>query len=132
MKYLIILIILFVNLAHADVKIIASKSCKVDLLSKKDVKDLFMIKKKSISGESVIVIDSTEKDIYKVFVKEYMNKSLKNIKTYWVRMLFTGRKIPPKKLSLQDITSLDSKKSCYITYAKVDKTPKGWKEITVK
>ena len=92
----------------------------------------FLGKKKTINAEPIVVLDSSEKKIYKKFAKEYIHKSLRKMKTYWVRMLFTGKKIPPKKFSLQELSTLDSQNSCYISYMEEEKIPTNWKEISIK
>ena len=133
MKYLIILSIIIFDFANADIEIIASPSCKVEVIAKSDIKKLFMLKKRRISKESIKIIDSSEKITYKKFIKQYMNKSPRRMKTYWTRMLFTGKKIPPKKLSLGELNSLDNSRACYLTYI-IDEElkPKDWKTIKIK
>ncbi|CAA6811386.1 MAG: Unknown protein [uncultured Sulfurovum sp.] len=133
MKNFIILTIVFLTFANANVQIVTSKSCKLESISKSDVKKLFMLKKTEIDKEKIKVIDSTNKELYNDFIVTYLNKSVRKIKTYWVRMLFTGKKIPPKKLSLEDLKKLDDKETCHFAYvAKENDMPKEWKIIKIK
>jgi len=132
MKKTIILIMFFISFLNADIDIIASPSCKIDVLSIHEVKNIFMIKKRSIEDESIIVLDSKDKNTYAIFIKEYLNKSTRKMKVYWTRMLFTGKKIPPKKLSIEELNNLDTHNSCYLSYAEEYNIPKGWSIVNIK
>ena len=132
MKYFIILIILCMRPLNAEIEIIASQTCQIEELSSYEIKNLFMIKKSLISNQAVIILDRSEKDIYKFFLKQYLKKSTRKMKVYWVRMLFTGKKIAPKKISMNKLITLDTNNSCYITYSKAQKKPKDWKSIKIK
>jgi len=132
MKKFIILIITLITFLDADIKIIASPICKVESLSQNEIKNIFMLKKRSIEEEPVNVLDSLDKETYAVFIKEYLNKSSRKMKVYWTRMLFTGKKIPPKKLSIDELNSLDTNNSCYLSYVEEDKKPKNWSIINIK
>jgi hypothetical protein len=91
-----------------------------------------MLKKKSIDNEPITILDSLDKEVYNLFIKKYLKKSPRKMKVYWTRMLFTGKKIPPKKLSIKEVTFLDTKNSCYFSYVKADDKPKNWSFITIK
>ena len=82
MKYLIILSIIVFDFAQADIEIIASPSCSVEVVAKSEIKNLFMLKKSLVLGESIMIIDSSEKATYKKFLKKYMNKTPRRMKTY--------------------------------------------------
>jgi len=131
MKKFIILIITFITFLDADIKIIASPLCKIESLSEHEIKNIFMLKKRSIDEESITVLDSLEKETYTIFIEKYLNKSSRKMKVYWTRMLFTGKKIPPKKLSHSELNSLDTNSSCFITYVENDKKPKNWSIINI-
>ena len=128
MKYFIILLILFIQSLHAEVKIMIAPTCKLETLTTHEVKHLFMIKKKSINNESITVLDNSDKEIYKEFLKKYLKKSPRKMKVYWVRMLFTGKKVAPKKFSL-DMNTTDN---CYVSYFEETEKPSDWKVIEIK
>ena len=134
MKYLIVLSIIFINFAKAEIQIIASPACQTEEDSKEDIKKLFMLKQTSINGESIRIIDRLEKITYEKFIHEYMNKSLRRMKTYWVRMLFTGKKTPPKKFTLPEINTLvDDRSNCYLSYIEENESKdREWKILNIK
>ncbi|MCH9739661.1 MAG: hypothetical protein K0U38_02290 [Epsilonproteobacteria bacterium] len=132
MRYFIILTTIILNFLSAEVEIIASKTCQVEHTSKSNIKKLFMLKTSSIDGESIKILDSSNKKVYKEFVEKYLKKSPTKIKIYWTRMLFTGKKLPPKKLSLEELSSTDYESNCYLSYVKVGTKPKDWKTVEIK
>lgn len=121
------------SFVHAEIDFISSQSCKIESLSTSDIKKLFLLKKKKINKQKVTVLDTTNKELYRQFLSKYLHKSVRQMKTYWVRMLFTGKKIPPKKVSLRALTGLADNKTCHIAYIlnSADK-PKNWKKISIK
>jgi hypothetical protein len=133
MKNIIILILIAFTFTKAEVQIVASEACKIEFISKSDIKKLFTLKKKAINNELIVVLDTSDKELYKQFIRRYLKKSLRKIKTYWIRMLFTGKKIAPKKLSSNQLSSLEDKGICHLSYvqATINK-PKEWKIIDVK
>ena len=132
MKKFIILNLFLVSFIYADIKVIASPICKVETLLKSDVKNLFMVKKRYIDDESIIILDTLNKETYNFFIKKYLKKSSRKMKVYWTRMLFTGKKIPPKKFSIKELTLLDTSSSCYLSYVKEENKPKNWSIIKIK
>lgn len=122
------------NVVHADMKIVASPMCEVEAISKNEIKKIFMLKQQVVNGESIKIVDRMETPIYKEFIEDYMNKSLREMKTYWIRMLFTGQQIEPEKLLLEELNSFDNQESCYLSYInkdeKIDMT--NWKFVKIK
>ncbi|CAA6800200.1 MAG: Unknown protein [uncultured Sulfurovum sp.] len=133
MKIVILIAIVCLNFLNAEISLISSKECKLKSISKSEVKKLFLLKKKFLNKEKIRVVDASNKALYNQFVKEYLNKSVRKIKTYWTRMLFTGKKIPPKKLSLHELKSLANHGVCHLTYVnKKDNKFKDWKTLTLQ
>lgn len=132
MKYFIILTTLIFSFVNADIEIVASKGCQVNHISEDDIKKVFMLKTTSIDDEPIKVLDIDDKQIYKEFIQKYLNKSPIKIRIYWTRMIFTGNKLPPKKVSLKELNSTEYENSCYLSYVKMGEKPKNWKTVTVK
>ncbi len=130
MKIIILLLILF-YFVNADIKLIKSKSCELHYLNISMVSKLFMLKKTFYENEKIIVIDNKNKFIYNTFVKKYLSKTPRKIKIYWTRMLFTGRKIPPKKLSNSELKNIKNKNICYLSYIDSKQNIQGWEELLI-
>ncbi|RLC09926.1 MAG: hypothetical protein DRI57_21225 [Deltaproteobacteria bacterium] len=89
----------FSSAAYADVIIIANKDVPENTLSRKEIKEIFFGKRVQWSDHRKIHV-TTLKDtvIHKMFLKQYLNKSHAKWKSYWKRMIFTGRGVPPKSV----------------------------------
>jgi myosin-crossreactive antigen len=128
-------LIIFASILNADLKsgiqIIASTSCQLNQLSQSEIKEIFLKKKEYIQKKFIIPLDNPDKTIYTQFIHQYLHKSPRAMKAYWMRMLFTGKKIPLDKLKL---TNLNQYKDtiCYMSYIGKTGTLKEWKTIDVK
>lgn len=132
MKLLISLLIITLSILSANVTMIASPTCKIDAISSQEVKHLFTLKVDTLNTQKVVVIDNADKAVYKDFVKEHIKKSLKKMKVYWIRMIFTGIKQPPRKVALENLENFTKEiDACCLSYTKLGKKPKSWKVINV-
>lgn len=132
MKLLIALLIITLSILNANITMIGSPTCKIDNISSKEIKYLFTLKTNTLNTQKIVVIDNADKTIYKEFVKKYIKKSLKKMKVYWIRMIFTGIKQPPRKVNFEDLEDFNKDTdSCYLSYIEVGKKPKSWKLIDV-
>ena len=101
MKYIIIflMVVFFMgNSVHAEVLFIANKSVNEKNMSSREIKDIFLGKKKKWSDNTKIhfVILDNEK-LHNDFLKTYIKKTTKQYDAYWKNMLFTGKGSPPKE-----------------------------------
>jgi hypothetical protein len=126
---LFILLLSLLSIINADIKLIKSESCTFNKIDTKIIDKLFMLKKTYYQNKKIIVIDSENKSVYEDFVREYLGKTPIKMKIYWTRMLFTGRKIPPKKLSIKYLENFKDNGVCHITYIDENKNPKNWKKL---
>jgi hypothetical protein len=86
-------------------------------VTKKELSDLYLGKTKSIRGIDVTPIDN--KDSYKEFYQKIANKNPKQLKAYWMREMYKGDRVPPKKLSTEKIKAKLKKNHKIISYSKV-------------
>ncbi len=82
----------------ADIVVITNKSTKVDSLSAKEVKSLFLQKSKSFPDGSIAVVGDqpSNSSTKKEFNKKILKKSSKKLKRYWSKLIFSGKAVPPK------------------------------------
>lgn len=88
--------------AHAaSFKVIVHESNPVDSISKSDLADYFLKKKtRWQSGRAVTPVDQTEKNgVRDEFCRNVLGKEVPWVKSYWQRMIFSGRETPPAELS---------------------------------
>jgi len=124
-----ILLLLLLSITNADVTLIKSKSCNFNKIDLNIISKLFMLKKTYFQDEKVIIIDSDNREVYTNFVKKYLGKTPRKMKVYWTIMLFTGRKIPPKKLSKESLIDFNDKGICHISYINIDDKIKNWDKL---
>lgn len=84
-------------LAQAELVVIANPAAAVDALDKKAVKQLFLGKTRKLGGQKVKLLDqaagSSDRDR---FYSQVTGKSAAQLKSYWSRLIFTGKGKPPE------------------------------------
>lgn len=105
-KYAMILLklSLFILVVHsvdatAEILVIANKNAPIENISKGDLKSIYTGKLFTFpnSNQEVKPLDLTGEGTGKEnFYKAVTGKSLRKIKTYWARQLFTGKGKPPE------------------------------------
>lgn len=132
MKAVLISLLLIFNLLHAKVVVIASQGCSISTMTNKDVKHIFMGEKSYIEGNRVIAVDNNNLEVYAQFVNDYLGKNMIQMKVYWTRMIFSGRKKPLKKVDERNLEKISqSEPLCYMTYIKENEIPNYWENINI-
>jgi ABC-type phosphate transport system substrate-binding protein len=119
---------------HANDKnkiiIIASTACNIRSLNLQELRKLYLGKIEYLQDQLIVVLDNEEKETYDRFLIQYLNKTPKAMKAYRMRMLFTGKKIPPEKLNVAEIKQYKDS-ICYLTYIKKKKIVSHWKKVNI-
>lgn len=86
-------------LAGAETLVVASSASSLAALSKTEVRQLYMGNASSAGGAKVMVLDMPEgSEQRKSFYASVAGKSEAQLKSYWARMIFTGKGTPPKQV----------------------------------
>lgn len=93
---LFVLICLASTAAFADVVVIANKNVSETSMTKDKVKNIFLGKIVKWQDQSRIHFVTLKGDVHKNFLKEYIGRSETQYKTYWKKILFTGKGSMPK------------------------------------
>ena len=90
-----------VHRANAGVKVIVHPSNAMGTLTKAKVGDLFLKRvTRWENGRTVTPVDQTEKSAARAaFTKDLLGKEVQWVKSYWQKMIFSGRATPPAELS---------------------------------
>ena len=85
----------------AGVKIVVHTTNALNSISKTKVADLFLERvTRWENGRAVTAVDQSEKSTARVaFSKELLGKEVVWVKSYWQKMIFSGRATPPAELS---------------------------------
>jgi ABC-type phosphate transport system substrate-binding protein len=83
--------------ALAEVAVIVNPA-NGDTIAKDDIAKIYMAKTKTFpGGKTAIPIDRSEGSTVRVeFVSKVIDKDEAQLKSYWSRLIFTGKGVPPK------------------------------------
>ncbi len=82
---------------QADVLFITNKNVDEKNITAKDIKQIFLGKKKKWPDNSKIhFVILGEENLHGAFIKTYLKKTPKQFKAYWKNMVFSGKGRPPK------------------------------------
>jgi len=123
MKTLSIILILFFTLslqANEDIAVVVSSKFKIDSLQKSDVNRIFLAKKSHINNKKIKVIELKNASYKELFYKQTSNKTLSQLRAYWIRVIFTGKAKPPKQVeSLDKLLEMMAQNESLISYIPV-------------
>jgi ABC-type phosphate transport system substrate-binding protein len=120
----------------AEVKVIVHATNALDSITKATVADLFLKRvTRWENGRPVTPVDQSEKSAARVaFTKDLLGKEVLWVKSYWQKMIFSGRATPPAELSSDSqVLDLIRTNADAIGYVSESTTvPAGVKTLTVK
>lgn len=120
----------------ADVKVVVHSTNALDSITKAKVADLFLKRvTRWENGRAVTPVDQSEKSAARAaFTKELLGKEVLWVKSYWQKMIFSGRATPPAELSsdsqVLDLIRTNPDAIGYVTEATV--LPANLKALTIQ
>lgn len=123
--------IMFSGMVVAAPVVVVSSSSGIDVLTESQVRQIFNGQLRRVSGVSVKPLDLPAKnDSRDDFYQAVMGKSAEQIKSYWARMIFTGRGMPPREVSSErEMVVLIASDQSYVGYVDEAKVPAGVKVV---
>jgi len=120
------------TLRAATVVLVANANVPVTQLTQNEVKNIFLIKIKTVQGVRVRPIMLKTNDLTALFLKENVKKTPSQFSNYYKKMIFTGRGRPPKRIvSEQDMLSYVNRTNGAIGYVSQDAVTDSVKIIQV-
>ena len=120
----------------AEVKVVVHATNALDTITKAKVADLFLKRvTRWENGRAVTPVDQSEKSAARAaFSKELLGKEVLWVKSYWQKMIFSGRATPPAELSSDSqVLELIRTNADAIGYiGESTPVPAGVKALTVK
>jgi len=104
---LLLLIILATLIQAQPISVVVSKNFDVADLSKFQVKRIFLSITNKVDSNKVKVYEIKNTSYKKEFYQNVSGKSLGQLRSYWARLIFTGKAQAPKQL--QDVKELIAK-----------------------
>ncbi len=83
----------------SGVVLIANSGVGEDSLSQKDVQAIFLNKKKSLANGKVKIAVQKNAVVHEAFLKTYVKKSPSQFKSYYKKLIFTGKGKAPKSVA---------------------------------
>jgi hypothetical protein len=127
MKLILFSILLFSNIC-AQLVVVTNRYSDFNTLSKESIKYLYLGKVNKINNVKIKAYSSEEKVLHKSFVNNIIDKNMAQYNSYWARLVFTGRKPIPKRLSKmqieEELTAINT-----IIYIKKSELKKQWKIV---
>jgi ABC-type phosphate transport system substrate-binding protein len=120
----------------ADVKVVVHATNALASITKAKTADLFLKRvTRWENGRAVTPVDQSEKNAARAaFTKELLGKEVLWVKSYWQKMIFSGRATPPAELSSDSqVLELVRTNADAIGYvSESTPIPAGVKTLTVK
>ena len=128
---LFFLLFIFISIIQAEIVIVTNKNSDISTLSKESIKYLYLAKVNKINDIKIKPLLSKNKDLHERFINTIIDKDLLQYSSYWARLVFTGRKPIPRRLSIEQIKQELNKKNTII-YIDKKNISKNWKIIYEK
>ncbi len=129
---LIVLSMAFItNLSHAGVAIIVNPGVGIDSITDKDLQRIFLGKTKNFpNGTSAVPVNQNVGEAARdTFNAKVLNKDEAQLKSYWSRLIFTGKGTPPKDEgnddAVKNLVANNPNTIGYIDSSKVDGSVKS-------
>jgi len=102
MKSFFLFFLLSSTLFAQTIYIIANKNFPANSLTQKEIKQIYLDKKRYIKGAKLLPLNYTHNSkLRELFEKTILQKSRKNLEGYWLKAHYKGHR-PPKVLKSQD------------------------------
>lgn len=129
MKLIILLFLLIITpIIQAKIVIVTNKKSEINSLSKQSIKYLYLAKVNKINNIKIKPLLSKNKDLHERFINNILDKDILQYSSYWARLVFTGRKSIPRRLSEKEIKEKLEEINTII-YIEKEKISKDWKII---
>ncbi|WP_328594397.1 type 2 periplasmic-binding domain-containing protein [Alcanivorax sediminis] len=117
--------------AMADPVVVVGAESSISSLSQNQVRQIFNGQLRRVSGVSVKPLDLPGSNgTRELFYQQAMGKSAEQMKSYWARMIFTGRGMPPREVSSErEMGMLLGSDPGFIGYLDEARVPSGLKVV---
>lgn len=96
-------LILINTFLFSEVIVVTNKYSQINSLSKNIIQYLYLEKIDTVNDTKITPLLNQDMKIHDEFVNKVLNKTILQYRSYWTRLVFTGRKSIPKQLSKQEI-----------------------------
>jgi len=91
--------VLVSGVVNAEIAVIINPASSISQANIKSIKKVFLGKKSTLDGAQVLVADQGEgAAIRSEFYQKVTKKNAAKLKSYWSKMIFSGKAIPPEEV----------------------------------
>jgi len=121
---IIFIFITIINLHAIEIAVITNAKSLNARVSKSQLKRLFLAKSDYIDGVRLKVIELSSTEYKEAFYHHITNKNSVQLRSYWTRLIFTGKALPPKQFtSKQELFQQIEEKKDIVTYLPLKEIP---------
>ena len=130
-SFLMITGLLLSGLVFAGPVVVVSADSAIGAMTQSQVRQVFNGQLRRVSGVTVKPLDlpnsgATRDDFY----QQVAGKSAEQMKSYWARMIFTGRGMPPREVSSErEMGMLVGSDPGFVGYLEESRVPPGLKVV---
>lgn len=112
------------HLQAIEMAIITNAKSLKSSVSKAKLKRLFLAKSNYINGVRLQVIELSTSSYKEDFYQYLTDKNVVQLRSYWTRLIFTGKALPPKQFATKEelLKQMQEKKNI-VTYLPTDEVP---------
>jgi hypothetical protein len=126
--YLLLILFTFLTISQAKVVIATNQDSDITKLSKESIKYLYLAKVNKINDIKIKPLLSKDKILHEKFVNNIIDKDISQYRSYWARLVFTGRKPIPRRLDKEEINKALNQLNTII-YIDKENIHKNWKIV---
>ncbi len=112
--------------AADDIWVVAHQAAAVDALSPARARALFL---GAAADPALVPVDREDRQLRSRFYRALFDMSLHSIRAYWAKQVFTGRGRPPRKLASEQMPTLFSEPTHFVTYVAQGRLPPNAKVL---
>lgn len=85
---------------HAETVLVVAANSPIHTLSHQEVAAIFLGKSQiQLKSDRIVPLDQAKDTLREEFYKDYLDKTLSQVKSHWAKIIFTGRGYPPRTVS---------------------------------
>ena len=107
-------IFLIFSTLNAQILVLTSNK-KIVNINKNELNKIYFQKKEALNDEKIVFLDN--EDYYEEFCEKILGKTPAQVHAYWMKQIFLGHKLPPKKYPNKKIEQLLIQNQQYISYS---------------
>lgn len=130
MKKLLLIVFVSSWLYGETIAVVVSKNLNASDLSKSEVKRIFLSKTNKLDSSRIKVYEIRDNNYKKEFYKNVLGKSIGQLRSYWARLIFTGKAQPPRQVeSVEVLIRMMEDDASIISYVSSSKITRDMKVL---